>query len=277
MKTLTFLFTLLFISLQASAQVYSYVDANGNTIYTDSPPKGQSTRFVDIPTTSAAPIKESTANTQATNPAENTITDNTAEPVRTIKLSPQGQTSVSVIDDTSTNPEKTDLSAIKKAINISYSSLEIVTPTPDATIINAGGQMMIQVKSQPALISGHKYRFLVDNKVVGELASPALSLNDLVRGEHKLKVQIVDKAGTILTESKEQTFFIRQTTLADKRRVKPCEYVDYGVRPECPLKDKPPPESLLRRATKTVQETIKNVVNTAAETAVDGAIKSTLP
>lgn len=278
MKILTTFFILLCICLQASAQVYSYVDGNGNTIYTDNPPKGQATRFVDIPTTSPAPVKETnTTNSNATTPAESTTTDDTTEPIKTIKLSPQGQTSISATEDTSTNQDKTDLSAIKKAINISYSSLQIVAPEPQTTIINTGGQMMIQVKSQPSLISGHKYRFLVDDKVVGEIASPALSLNDLVRGEHKLKVQIIDKAGTILTESSEQVFFIRQITLADKRRVKPCQYVDYGVRPECPLKDKPPPESLWRRATKTVQDTIKDVVNTATETAVDSAVKSALP
>jgi hypothetical protein len=29
-------------------------------------------------------------------------------------------------------------------------------------------------------------------------------------------------------------------SLAQKRMVNPCKKADYGVRPECPLKDKPP-------------------------------------
>jgi len=258
MKKLTTLCILLLICAPLSAQIYSYVDANGNTIYTDNPPKGQETRLVDIPN------KPSSITNKAESPANNTVTANDSnESIRTIKLSPTGRSSLSIPEDnTSNHPDTT-----KKPLAISYNSLQILIPTPAATIANTGGQMMIQVKSQPALMVGHKYLFLVDDKVVGE------TLNNVERGEHKVKVQVVNNEGSVLIESAEQLFYIRQTTLADKRRTNPCKLADYGVRPECPLKDKPPTESLLRKVAKVVKETLKN----AAATAAEGAIISTLP
>jgi hypothetical protein len=33
---------------------------------------------------------------------------------------------------------------------------------------------------------------------------------------------------------------MQRISLAQKRKVTPCKKADYGVRPECPLKDKPP-------------------------------------
>ena len=40
-------------------------------------------------------------------------------------------------------------------------------------------------------------------------------------------------------QTPEITIHIKQTTLADRRRTRPCAEDDYGQRPECPLADKP--------------------------------------
>lgn len=273
MKTLTPLFIFLFFCLPLNAEVYSYRDANGNTIYTDNPPKGQQTRLIDIETrpsstkTNENVIKEETTSNSSSEQSAN------SDEIKTIKLSPPGSTPA-IEDGANSNAPNADssLSSSHQNSSVNYLNLQIITPKPNTVVTNSGGQMMIEVKSDPLLVMGHKYRFLIDNKLMGELTSPVLSVNNLERGEHKLKVIIVDAQGKKMNESTEIVFFVRQTTLADKRRIRPCELADYGIRPECPLKDRPAPESLLRKTANAVKSIINSAVNTAAEGAVNSAI-----
>lgn len=44
---------LLSLALQATAQIYKYTDANGNTVFTDQPPEGQATQNVELPVTNS--------------------------------------------------------------------------------------------------------------------------------------------------------------------------------------------------------------------------------
>ncbi|MFG0723301.1 DUF4124 domain-containing protein [Pseudomonas sp. GLN_6] len=44
---------LLGLALPASAQIYKYTDANGNTVFTDQPPEGQATQNVELPKTNS--------------------------------------------------------------------------------------------------------------------------------------------------------------------------------------------------------------------------------
>lgn len=233
-KTLSLLaFTI--ICGYASAQVYSYVDANGKTIYTDNPPKGQKVKVMDLET--KVPINKLEQNGSAQ---------------KTVRLSPQGQptTNTSVNSYTNSSNNNSSLNVTRTPVTISYKLLRIALPEPDTSIINTGGQMMVSLESEPKLLKNHRYRVLIDDKVVAESSStPVFSLDNLERGEHKLVAEIVDQDDRIIERTAAQPFHIKQTTLADKRRIKPCKYKDYGLRPECPLKDKPPKESLLREIT----------------------------
>lgn len=44
---------LLCLALPASAQIYQYKDANGNTVYTNQPPQGQAVESVELPPTNS--------------------------------------------------------------------------------------------------------------------------------------------------------------------------------------------------------------------------------
>lgn len=232
MKKLSFI-ALLLTCVSLNAQVYSYVDSNGNTIYTDNPPENQETRDLDIKIT----------------PSVNNKTVNSVdEPdLKTVRLSPTTPINIP-------NASNGDSNAPFKITSISYQSLTIVTPEHEDTIINSDGQLMISLESSPKLSSDHKYRIVIDGKTVSESTSPTFSINNLERGEHKLIAEIIDSNKSVIKKSKEQVFYIRQTTLADKRRVRPCKFKDYGVRPECPLKDrpKPQPRNLLLKLTDAV-------------------------
>ncbi|UYZ85115.1 DUF4124 domain-containing protein [Entomomonas sp. E2T0] len=227
MKKLSFI-ALLLTCVSLNAQVYSYVDSNGNTIYTDNPPENQETRDLDIKITPSV------------NKTEKTLDESD---LKTVRLSPTTPINIP-------NASNGDSNAPFKIISINYQSLTIITPKHEATIINSDGQLMVTIESSPKLSSDHKYRIVIDGKTVSESTSPTFSINNLERGEHKLIAEIIDSNKSVVKKSKEQVFYIRQTTLADKRRVRPCKFKDYGVRPECPLKDRPKPDPrILRKIT----------------------------
>ena len=125
--------------------------------------------------------------------------------------------------------------------NFVYSRLQIVAPENDATVRNNAGDLQVAIDSQPELQPGHQYRLIIDGVPVGEPdASPNRQLNNIDRGSHQLVVEIVDAQGKPLQQSEPLVFHMMRTSLAQRRMIKPCEKGDFGVRPECPLKDKPP-------------------------------------
>lgn len=191
---------LLCVAQIASAAIYTYIDANGERVYTDKPPQHQRVETVNIAPTNQLP----------------------AVPVQTAIKPPP------VYQDDSTSP------------TLQYQVLRILTPEPNATIRANDRHLIVMISSEPALLDGHLYRLLLDGEPVAEPSrSPVFPLSQIERGTHKLAVEIINQQGAVLERTPAQPFHFRQTTLNDKRRVRPCELDDYGVRPECPLKDKP--------------------------------------
>ena len=122
----------------------------------------------------------------------------------------------------------------------SYVLLRIITPEPDAVIRDMTGNLIVTANSDPALLPGHSYRLLLDGAAVGEPGrSPVFPLENLDRGEHQLAVEIINQRGITLERTPNQPVHIKRTSLHAKRLAKPCKIDDYGVRPECPLKEKP--------------------------------------
>ncbi|AZS52117.1 DUF4124 domain-containing protein [Entomomonas moraniae] len=216
------------------AQVYTYVDKNGNTIYTDNPPEQQETRKLDIQLTQ--PVQQAQQEQQ-----ENQQEQTAANETKTVRLSPDTMAQPTSNDAINTMP-----ASINDSINqetTSYQHIDIIKPANEETIRNSGGQLTIEVKSEPTLASNHLYRFLIDGNVIAETTSKTYNVSNLERGEHKLIVEIINASDKqTITRSQERVFFIKQTTLAEKKRINPCLIREYGIRPECPLKDKPKPQ-----------------------------------
>ena len=194
------LLCLLLLSLQAAAQVYTYIDAEGNRVFTDKPRQGNAEAVQLAPSNSM--------------PA------------------PDSMNQPAVAAEPATKPALT------------YQMLRILIPQPDATIRDNAGSLIVTATSEPALHAGHSYRLLLDGEVVGEPGrSPVFPLENLDRGTHKLAVEVIDANGLIVERTPSQPVHIQRISLAQKRRVNPCKKDDYGVRPECPLKDKPEEKS----------------------------------
>lgn len=190
----TLLCLLLLTSLPAFAGVYTYLDADGNRVFTDKPRSANAQR---------------------------------------VELAPANSASLPA-------PPPAAPPALPAALLPAYQLLRITLPEPDATIRDNEGNLLVTLESDPGLLAGHRYRLLLDGRVHGAPArSPVFTLDNLDRGTHQLAAEIVDAEGRIVERTPSQPFHLRRTTLADKRRVKPCQKGDYGVRPECPLADKP--------------------------------------
>lgn len=193
------LLCLLFITQVASAQVYTYIDAEGNRVFTDKPRNSNAERVMLAPSNSAA----------------------LNQPAPTVRVAPPAVT--------------------KPAVH--YQVLRILVPEPDASIHNGSGDMIVTLTSEPGLLPGHSYRLLLDGEPQGEISrSPVFSLQHVDRGTHQLVAEILDAAGLIVERTPAQPFHMHRMTLAQKRKVNPCKKDEYGVRPECPLKDKPKEE-----------------------------------
>lgn len=187
--------SLMLLALPAFAQVYTYIDAEGNRVFTDKPRSGDAERVELAPSNSMPTIQ-----TQAA-----PVTEAPPEPAQR------------------------------------YSLLRILVPQPDATIRDSAGNLIVSVNSEPKLFPQHSYRLLLDGVQVGEVGtSPVFPLENIDRGTHQLAVEIIDQQGRIIERTPPQPFHMLRISLAQKRMVNPCKKADYGVRPECPLKDKPP-------------------------------------
>jgi hypothetical protein len=190
----TLLLCLLLVGLPAAAQVYTYVDADGNRVFTDRPTSDNAER-IELPATNNMSLPGSAP------PA----------PV-----------------------------AAPPAPAPSYRMLRILLPLPDATIRDNAGNLIVTATSEPALHSGHRFRLLLDGQARGEGGrSPVFSLENIDRGTHQLAVEIVDAEGRTLERTPNQPLHMLRISLVQKRLVNPCKQDDYGVRPECPLEDKP--------------------------------------
>ncbi|MCQ4346402.1 DUF4124 domain-containing protein [Pseudomonas stutzeri] len=185
---------LLLTSLPSFAGVYTYLDADGNRVFTDQPPNANARRLELAPTNAAS----------------------------------------------LPTPPPAAAPALPAALLPAYQLLRITLPAPDATIRDNDGKLLVTLESEPGLLDGHRYRLLLDGQPHGQPGrSPVFALDNVDRGTHQLAAEILDAEGRIVERTPSQPFHLKRTTLADKRRVNPCQKDDYGVRPECPLADKP--------------------------------------
>ncbi len=187
------------------AEVYRYTDAEGHTVFTNTPAKDVTAERITL-----------------------SPTNSTVMPLPVRKLSPPG------MHQTQQHPD--DL--------VRYAELGILSPSADETLRANDRRLAVTVYSQPVLADSHRYQLYLDGKSVGQpQTSAAFYLSEVDRGSHNLKVAVLNAQGKTLQTSAASRFHLRQTTLQDRKRMQPCTLEDYGVRLECPLSEKPKPEA----------------------------------
>lgn len=184
---------LLALVAPANAGIYSYIDADGNRVFTDRP-AGQAAEQIELKPTNDMPALPPAA---------------PAAPVP----------------------------AATAAIRY---QLQIVSPAEDETIRSNAGDLLVSASGNPAPQAGHGNQLLLDGEALSAAGPEThFELHNVDRGTHRLQLRVIDAEGRELARSPPRTFHLIRTSLAQRRMVNPCRKNDYGVRPECPLKDKP--------------------------------------
>jgi hypothetical protein len=189
---------LMLIGQPAIAEVYTYIDAEGNRVYTDQPRRN----------------------------------------ARKVDIAPSNQ-----MNSAPRKPSQASSAKPRPGPLFRYQLLRILAPEPDSTVRDVQGNLIVTVTNDPQLQPGHRYRLLLDGSAHGEFGrSPVFSLTNIDRGTHQLSIEIVDEFGRVAERTPNQPFHMMRISLSQKRQAQPCKNEDYGVRLECPIKDKPPEE-----------------------------------
>lgn len=193
---------LLLTCLTAQADIYSYINEQGERVYSDRP-----AAHADSQTVTPTPTNRMQAGQ------------------RFIKLKPPPGT----------------VHAQHEPVPV-YQQLQLLQPVAGQNLHNTGRSISIQVASRPALQPGHSYQLWLDGQPFGPASqSTQWTVEEVDRGSHSLQVRLLDAQGAVLQHSESLDIHLHQTSLIQKRRVNPCLNDDYGVRPECPLEHKPEP------------------------------------
>lgn len=81
-----------------------------------------------------------------------------------------------------------------------YSTFTIREPAPGATIRANTGNVPLVLDVQPGLRAGHRVRAYLDGEPL-EVDSPSMLLENVPRGAHRLRAEIVDDQGKVLAKA----------------------------------------------------------------------------
>jgi len=102
-----------------------------------------------------------------------------------------------------------------KKKDVSYSSVRIVSPKSNEVLWNTGGSMKVSVSTQPRLSRGHTLMIYLDGQMVGGLTGNQreIELNEIYRGEHALHAEVHDADGSVVEKGNAVTFTVQQTSI----------------------------------------------------------------
>jgi hypothetical protein len=160
-----------------AAEVYRWVDPDGNTQYSDKPrPNAQVIRIPKTPAASA--------------------------PAPTKAAAPAG------------DPAPSDPAAQRFA---GYNEIAVVNPPNDGTVWDNSGNVSIEIAVTPALQGtlGHKLVVLLNGTPLGApIAATSFTVTNLDRDTYTLQARIVDAGGEVLGESPPSVFHMKRISVA---------------------------------------------------------------
>lgn len=96
-----------------------------------------------------------------------------------------------------------------------YTGLRVVSPAEGETLWNIGTELSVELALQPALRTGHTLRVHLDGDRIVELprGQTRITVNEVYRGEHRLRASVVDDQGRELVSSDPVVFFVQQASI----------------------------------------------------------------
>ena len=177
MRSFLIAFTLMLVATAlamspAGAAKYKWVDDEGATHYSDTPPPGHAPEDVEL---KDAELPEIT-------PA--------APYLPAVKLSPAG----------TSNSKK---SALKY-------SVQILSPENDAALRNNAGTVSVSVRVDPPIEDKGVVVLMMDGKPVGKNSTGSFTLQNVDRGTHTLSARLESNRGAVLAESSSISFTLKR-------------------------------------------------------------------
>jgi len=156
----------------AEKRIYKTVDADGNTVFTDLPPKEGHREVLTLVKPNAFVSEEAIPGFQNDRPSASGV-EQGGDPML-------------------------------------YRTLRIVSPANNKSIRGNDGSVQVGVDVDPGLINGHKLRLLLDGVRYLEGASTSFTLNNIDRGEHTLQADIVHASGQGMQSSEPSIFHLQR-------------------------------------------------------------------
>ncbi|WP_371374139.1 DUF4124 domain-containing protein [Thalassotalea aquiviva] len=89
--------------------------------------------------------------------------------------------------------------------------VEITQPEDHSTIRDNSGSIYISGRVAPVFKQGHKVRLLLDGKQHSEPQTRSVFiLRDVDRGEHKIKLELLNNKGKVIASSEERTIYLHR-------------------------------------------------------------------
>jgi hypothetical protein len=106
--------------------------------------------------------------------------------------------------------------------SVRYNRLAVLSPADGETLWNIAGELNIQVDVDPALRSNHGLVVFLDGQRIGTpRPDTSFTIGDVTRGEHTLRVAIVDERGRERASSDPVVFYVHQTSIQNPARQGP--------------------------------------------------------
>lgn len=172
-----------FVAMNALAEkeIFKTVDADGNVVFTDVPPRAEETaEKVDL------------------------VAPNSFTPDQGVGPAAGGRELW--IEDPATGSEDAEL-----APSPGYRSLTISMPADQANVRENTGNVSVVAELEPELAPGHSLRLLLDDipsASAGEDATFALSNVD--RGTHTLRAEVLDREGAVVFAGEQSVFHLQR-------------------------------------------------------------------
>lgn len=77
-----------------------------------------------------------------------------------------------------------------------------------AIVPNGLAPTEVRLETSPDLLPGHRWRLLIDGALVAEQEAPAVTLEQLARGQHVAEAEVVDDRGAVVGQSVAVEFFV---------------------------------------------------------------------
>ncbi len=166
-------------AIPAGAELYRWVDASGTVHYSDTPQEGA--QKIVLKPTNVIRSRRSVAPNNASG---------------------------------SSGGETPGAEPGELGLPIPYTDVIVRSPSPDETLWNLGGTLVVQVQIKPALQVGHGVVLFYDGRQVNNeaVASTSITIDNVYRGQHTVRAAVKDQEGNTVFNGESVTFFVQQST-----------------------------------------------------------------